>query len=108
MLLRYGAEAAEELSRSGFQPAKLVVEGQVVAPSWYAGKIRQATQELEVADGLLADRVRATEEKLKLKESAFKKLSKENRCCARILVGLYGLAGEELHAERLRQSARLL
>lgn len=106
VLLRYGAEFEEELSNPNFRPEALVVDGSVTTPQEYALKVREATDALQNAEDQLADQVRVTEQKLKLKERALEKLSKGNGCCGRILEELYVLAGEEFHAERLRSSSR--
>ena len=106
VLLRYGAEAEEELSRGDFQPEAFVIDGKVTTPQEYAAEIREATAELQEAEDQLADQVRVTEQKLKVKDKVLEKLNKGNTSCARILEELYVLAGEEFHAERLRRSSR--
>ncbi len=106
VLLRYGAEAVEELSVPDFEPAAFVVDGEVTTPQDYAERIRTAKEILEDIDDRVSDQERVTEQALKVKTQAFDKLRARSGPTARIFENLYLLAGEDFHAERLRRSAR--
>ncbi len=106
VLLRYGYEAAEELSSPDFEPGVIVIGGVVTTAQEYGEKVRAASDRLEDLDGQLADQERLAEQALKVKTEALDKLHVRSRLVARILEDLYLLAGEKFHAERLRRPPR--
>jgi hypothetical protein len=102
-LRRYARSALEILEDPGFVSPDGAVDGAGINPRESAADIRPVLERFESTLESLERQQRRAEESQRLKDEAVARLRLVAVNGAKILEGLYNLAGEKFHAERLRR-----
>lgn len=105
-LRRYGWTAVGVLEDPDFRAPDGAVDGAGITPLVTAVDMRTVLERFERTLASFERQQRRVEEALRLKDEALKRLRLVAINGAKILEGLYNLAGESFHADRLRKQRR--
>ena len=103
-LRRYVRSAMETLEDPDFEAPEGTVVGAGGTPQATAADVRPALEAFEATLAKIEAQQRRVEETQRLKDEAIARLRLVTVNGAKILEGLYNLAGERYHAERLRRT----
>ena len=106
VLKRYARPAYLILSNPDFEPPETGLPGAAVDPREAAADLLPTLERFEQILKEMDNQSRVVEDALKVKTQELEELHTVTTGGSKVLEGLYKLAGEEFHSERLRRSTR--